>query len=136
MKSPLANVTGLEPGVPSENANVRDDGIGPGQGAGMQITLGTVEIFRFPNVWVPEQPLKLYAAHSVVSVTAEDTSKEMATPCAVVPAHRPTLRDDGSGAEGDPPHAPAITVASVACTHVFRVVIFTVPRWRNRPTDP
>jgi hypothetical protein len=89
------------------------------------MTLGTVEIFRFANVCVPEQPLKLCATDSVVSVSDEDTSKEMAAPCAVVPVHRPTLRDDGPGEVGAPLHAPAITLASAACTHRLRVGTFT-----------
>jgi hypothetical protein len=31
-----------------------------GHGAGMHVTIGAVSRFRFENVCVPEQPLKLY----------------------------------------------------------------------------
>jgi len=104
---------GPAPGVPVEWAKARYDETDPEQGPGTQVTLGAVGIFRFVKVWLPEQPLKLYSTASVVRVSSGDTVKVTAPPCAVVPLHWPTLRDeDGDGVTGVPPHAEISTAAS------------------------
>jgi hypothetical protein len=79
----------------------------------MQVTSGAVGAYRFENVCVPEQLLKLYPTEIVVSISSEDTVKVMALPCAVVPFHWPTLSDDGKADGGLLPQAEASTPANV-----------------------
>ena len=87
----------------------------PEQGPGIQVTFGAVGMFRFENVSVPAQPLKLYPTAIDVSVSSEDTAKVIAVPCAVVPVHWPAEIDeaDVDGAPGLPPQADAKDPASV-----------------------
>lgn len=107
----MTAVIGVAPRVPAENVSERV--AGAGHGPGMQMMLGTVEIFRFEKVCVPEHPLKLCPTVSVVSASSDDTLKLMALPCAVVPAHCPAL-SDGDGRVGDPPQPTHISAAYTA----------------------
>lgn len=99
----------------------------PEQGPGMQVTSGAVGTFRFENVCVPEQLLKLYPTAIVVRTSSEDTVKLIVVPCAVLPLHWPTLSDETDGDVGPLPHPEASTAAKVP-THpiaFFRVHIAT-----------
>ena len=87
----------------------------PEQGPGIQVTFGAVRTFRFENVSIPEQPLKLYPTAIDVRVSFEDTTKVIAVPCTVVPLHWPAASDeaDVDGAPGPPLQADAKYPASV-----------------------
>jgi hypothetical protein len=83
----------------------------------MQMASGAVGTFRFENVCVPEQPLKLYPTAIAVRTSSEDTVKVIGVPCAVVPLHRPTLSDEADGDVGPSPHPEASTAAKAPTHH-------------------
>jgi hypothetical protein len=101
----------------------------PEQGPGIQVTFGAVGTFRSANVWVPEQPLKVYPTAIVVRASSGDTVNAIDAPCAVVPLHWPTLADEADGGVGPLPHADASAAANVP-THnaAFVCVRIITPR--------
>jgi hypothetical protein len=91
----------------------------------MQVTSGAVGTFRFENVSVPEQPLKLCPTEIVVRISSADTANVMDVPCAVAPFHSPTLSDEADGDVGPLPHAEARSPTSVP-THKIAFVRVTM----------
>ena len=97
----------------------------------MQVTSGAVGTFRFENVCIPEQLLKLYPTAIAVRASSEDTVKLIGVPCAVLPLHSPTLSDEADGDAGLSPHPEASTAAKVPTHHTTSVrVHIATPLWQ------
>lgn len=83
----------------------------------MHLTSGAVSRFKFENVRVPEQPLKLYSTVIDVTFSSGDIVKLIVLPCEVVPLQWPA-RPAGVGA-ALPPH-PVARAQTAAVTNVLR----------------
>ena len=66
--------------APSEYLNSREVETGGVHGPGMHVTLGVVSRFKFENVFVPVQPLKLYPREIEVTLSSGETLKVIGLP--------------------------------------------------------